>query len=575
MRIPGRETGLRGGGALPTGWPWLVAILVLATAIRVWMTYALEVTVQDVVPITESYCLFAYHDPFSLLWGSLSRLLVDSPPLWWFRIPSLVASVVTVVSVSRFTVRRHGTTAGVLAGLILSVSFPLVVSSAFVRGYSIHVLGAWLIITAVDRLMNEGGGARRLVVGTLLCAAHQWVVLFLAMWISLLGIWVIARARTEQGSILLRRLRNPAFIRASVASVLIVAWLGIAWFSGQFIMGVKEAYQQGSPDIFDSVLTATEMALFLVSRPLFALASGSHWLAIILYSLAAWGLFVSARTLRDGIVTTAAAFLAYLLIPLLVDMTFGTVGFQVGHWGFLTIPLAIWVSVGAVNLFPPGWAAGKGRVPVLFIGIVAAFSVSILPNLVSVSKYSDRGYHLVLEHSWTDIGRGVEEALAPADNLVFVESEHLFLTSHLFAYTFGDDEHDITLLSEDLPGSALFRRFLLHDLWQVPGRHLPLHRWMDFDGLKKAATHWTGRVIVVLPNPEHGAYLEWFDREGPYLPRRCAGRPGFPQGIHWSGGENGWIALFDVEREPVDRVIARILLLLDAYTGVCFERSIP
>lgn len=574
MKSPGGMIG-PGDHAGEIPWPWLGAILVLASAVRVWMVFSIEPSIQDVVPMTESRYLFPYHDPFSVFWGHLTHLFVDNPPVWWARLPSMAASVATVAFVSRFSARFYGVTAGVLAGLILSVSFPMVVSSAFVRGYSIHVLGAWLMVTSMDRLMHEGRGARGLVVGTLLCAAHQWVVPFVAMWVPILAAWLILRMRTEQGLQVLRRLREPATLRAMVASGLILAALASSWLSVQIHMGVKAAYQQGSPHLYYFPMTMLEQMLILVSKPVFLVVGGSHWLAALVYPLAAWGLFVSARRLRGRVVALASAIFVYLLIPVLVEMNFGSVGFQVGHWQFMAIPLALWLSIGATSVIPSVLAARLGKRRVVMAAFAMALAVSVLPNLHSVARYTDRGYHLVLEHSWTDIERRLEEALVPEGNLVFMESERLFLTSHLLVDGFGRDDLDITLLSERLPGSPLFRRFLLHDLWKIPGGHLPLHRWKDFDGLRKEVTHWTGRVILVLPNPEYGPYADWFTSGGPHLPRQCGQWPSFAKGIEWSGSDNGWVTWFDVEREPIQGIEDRIQRIRDTHSKVCLDRFLP
>ena len=550
-------------------WPWLAGMLLAATAVRVWMTFSLDASILDAVPITESNNSFGLHDPVSLFWGHFLRLFLEEPSLWWFRFPSLVASVVTVASVTMYGARRYGTLVGVMAGSILSVAFPLVVTSCIVRGYSVHVLGIWLMASALDGLLNEGKGSRRLVVGAMLAAAHQWSILFATLGAPLLAAMIFLHTRSGHGQRLRRHLRDPDTIRTVAAAALILGFLAATLTIAQAIVGMKDEYQHGMSITFISDPSMLWRLLLLVSRPLLSLVGGPHWLGIPWYLLAAWGLVASWRSRPGGIAVIPAAWCAYCLIPVLVDLTFGSVASEIGHWAFLIVPMALWVSLGAVKLVPTEWSrTGAGRW-MLSASVVIALAISMIPNLQSINRYADRGYHLAFRYSWTDTVNRIDGALGKGGNLLFMESARFFLASHMFSYTYAKRDTDITFLSERLPGSPLFRRFLLHDLCQAPGTFFPLHRWQDFEGLARAVTHWTGRVILVLPNPEDGSYTEWFGSGASFLPRRCEGRPRFGPDVRWSGDDNGWVVWFDAEREPVGRLLERIQRIFDAHADTC------
>lgn len=552
--------------------PWLLVLLVLAAAVRVWMSISMEASVFDAIPITESHDLFGYHDPFSLIWGQLSRLMMDEPPLWWYRFPSLAASLVTVISVTRYGIERFGLAAGVLAGVLLSLSFPLVISAAIVRGYAIHVLGVWLLVSAVERLVVDGTGSRRLVAGAALCLSHQWALPFIAVGGFSLMIWFVVSARLRGDPASRERQLSPDVVRAFLTVGLLWAAMAAAWMSSQFLLGMKAAYQQGSPHLYASSLPLWRQMEATLGKPLLPLMGGTWATAVPVFLLAVYGVFksISGNSAVTGVLPTA--WCLALLIPVIVDLSFGSVGFQVGHWAFLSIPLALWTSVGAVRLVPRRWKSLFERTWPLFpLAVVVALWA--VPNARFVANYQERGYHLAMDYSWNNLSGEIRRNLAER-NLIFMESERLFLSSHMFAYDLADEGVEITLVTEKLLGQPLFRRFLLHDLWQVPGRYFPLHRWQDLPGLASHVTHYTGRVIMALPNPEVGPYRDWFEAGSPYLPRMCSAVVEFPPDMRAQWTQGGWVAWFDVDHAPVSEIIERIERVMERRAKKCFTYRI-
>lgn len=143
-----------------------------------------------------------------LVWGS-TRIFGDSPAA--IRLPAFLAGVLTVVATCCLAGRWGGPTAGLLAGLVVSVWSPLVEYSVNARGYTLlHLLVVLMLLVADEWLarprrpaaiaMGVLGG---LALWTIPTAAFAWLMLLSMLALCTVGEESPARRRRRWRELLL------------------------------------------------------------------------------------------------------------------------------------------------------------------------------------------------------------------------------------------------------------------------------------------------------------------------------------------------------------------------------------
>lgn len=540
-----------------------IAVL-LGAVIRILAAFMMDVGPQDVIPILESSTFTGTHDPFSFMFGLLTRLIEAPLAAWWFRLPPLVASIVTIASVGRWTRREIGPIEGFLVALMLAVALNQVQIAATVRSYAIHVLGIWLIVSALAGLAVGRTDGRQLVVGAILSLGHQWTTLFT---LTALVVWAVNRTfapRKNPGQLF----HTPEAQRSGLAALLIIGTMSAMWIAEQFQIPMKTAYQSGSPHIFVGRFGMYLQGLWVTGR----LLSGGGLLAGLgFFGIAAIGGISLAGT-RPGrwLMATGAV---YLAIPLVVDVGFGSMGHQVGHSTYLSVPLAILAARGAVRLVEWVFARHQfltqsGLVRILTtLGCVA--TVFLIPNISSDVRLLNRGFPLGQAYAWKSFEKPIAE-LMTEDDLIVARADDFFVAVHFFAFSFMDRRNSMAFASDNLPQPALIRSFLLREFSYGPGRGFALHRWQNFDGFVNSRWAPSGRVVVFLPNPEPQSIDAWLSNIR--TTGTCIDEPVVPEGVTLRGTDNGYVAWFDRNGLSVPEVMATAKTILTAHERACPQR---
>ena len=147
-------------------WLWTAAILLVAVALRIpgmfcdfwgdeiwsWQIAGQLHGITDVLlsPIARS----DNSHPLNTLW---LYFLGGHSSVWLYRLPAMLAGVGTV-AVGMHCMFRRGQVAGISAGVLTAISFPLVFYSSEARGYSLAVFFAVLAFDALDAVLTGGAG---------------------------------------------------------------------------------------------------------------------------------------------------------------------------------------------------------------------------------------------------------------------------------------------------------------------------------------------------------------------------------------------------------------------------------
>ncbi len=546
----------------------LALVVALAAALRLLLVLSIEPTLHDVIPIIESHNYAGSHDLVSLAWRHLTGWFWADPPAGWFRVPSCAASLALVGLLTLRVRADSGRLVGGVVGLLAATSFPLVLLASQVRGYSMHILGTWLLLSGLRGMMQGGRGSRVFVLGAILAAAHQFVTVVAATGMAVLCAWAVLAWRTPP----VRNLRAPASLRSLAAALLVVGAAGAMWFGNLALTGVNAAYQQGSPHLMGVGRIDQRGLAGVLLWPFGWLHGGPSWAILPWYALALAGLAIALWRRTPGTRLLLAGALLYALLPLLLNLSVGSVGMQPGQAAFLAVPLVTWVAVGIAGVAEglPALIAKPSTWRLVASRLIAAALVVLLavPAAEAVLRYARRGFSTETGYRFGEMADRLDGLLAQ-DNLVFVESQQFFHSAHLLAWRFGDRADRLRFVSERLPQPTLFRRFLLHDWSHAPGTYFDAWRWEDFDGWIARRERFTGRVFLFLPDNETLSMEEWLDATPGGLRHRCNGTPRFPGGLRVWEGRTGWIAWADLRDATPGETVAVLREGWNAYMAAC------